>query len=101
MFGALYVIISTFFTSTTAFLPNYTSGNIKTIQPVSACLVIFKGIWHFFTSVLAFFVHLTFFVHVATLVFTCASERLGWVFCATVFRLAVPASPVNQFFWSL
>jgi len=37
----------------------------------------------------------------ATLVFTCASERLGWVFCATVFRQAAPASPVNQFFLSL
>jgi len=39
------------------FLPNYSSGNIKTnsIQPVSA---FFEAIWHFFASGLAFFVHL-------------------------------------------
>ena len=42
------------------FLPNYLSGNIKTnsIQALSACLVIFEAIWHFFTSDLTFFVHL-------------------------------------------
>jgi len=41
------------------FLPNYSSGNIKTnsIKPVSACLAVFEAIWHFFTSGLAFFVH--------------------------------------------
>jgi len=35
--------------STTVFLPNYSSGNIKTnsIQPVSACLAFFEAIWHF------------------------------------------------------
>ena len=33
----------------TVFLPNYTSGHIKTnsIQPVSACLALFEVIWHF------------------------------------------------------
>ena len=42
------------------FLPNYSSGNIKTkrIQPISACLAFFEAIWHFFESGLAFFVHL-------------------------------------------
>jgi len=50
-------IISALFTS---FLSNDLSGNIKTsgIQPVSPCLVFFEAIWHFFTSGLAFFVHL-------------------------------------------
>jgi len=54
------VHISALFTSTTMFLTNYSSGNIKTnsIQPVSACLAFFEAIWHFFTSGLAFFVHL-------------------------------------------
>jgi len=49
LFVALYAIISALFTSTTACLPNYSSGNIKTnsIQPVSACLAIFEAIWHF------------------------------------------------------
>jgi len=48
------------FTSTTVFLLNYSSGNIKTnsIQPVSACLAFFEAIWYFFASGLAFFVHL-------------------------------------------
>jgi len=52
--------MSTLFTSTTVFLANYSSGNIKTnnIQPVSACLAFLEMIWHFFTSGLAFFVHL-------------------------------------------
>jgi len=38
--------------STTVFLPNYLSGNIKTnsIQPVSACLPFFEAICHFFCS---------------------------------------------------
>jgi len=42
------------------FFPNYSSGNVKTnsIWPVSACLAFFEAIWHFFTSGLAFFVHL-------------------------------------------
>jgi len=42
------------------FLPNYSSGNIKTnrIQSVSTCLAFFDAIWHFFTSGLAFFIHL-------------------------------------------
>jgi len=42
------------------FLPNYSSGNIKTnsISPVSACLAFFEAIWHFFTSCLTFFVPL-------------------------------------------
>jgi len=42
------------------FLPNYSSGNIKTnsIQPVSACLAFFEAIWQFFASGLTFFVHL-------------------------------------------
>ena len=55
-----YAIMSTLFTSTTVFLANYSSGIIKTnnIQPVSACLGFFEMIWHFFTSGLAFFVHL-------------------------------------------
>ena len=45
-----YAITSTLFTSTTVFLANYSSGNIKTnsIQPVSACLACFEMIWHFF-----------------------------------------------------
>jgi len=55
-----YAIMSTLFTSTTVFLANYSSGNIKanSIQPVSACLAFFEMIWHFFTSRMAFFVHL-------------------------------------------
>jgi len=50
LFVALYAIISAFFTSTIVFLPNYSSGNIKTnsIQPISACLAFFEAIWHFF-----------------------------------------------------
>ena len=42
--------MSTLFTSTTVFLANYSSGNIKTnsIQPVSACLAFLEMIWHFF-----------------------------------------------------
>jgi len=28
-------------------------------------------------------------------VFTCASERLGWAFCAAVLRLAAPCSPAD------
>jgi len=46
--------------STTVFLPNYLSGNIKTnsVQPVSTCLKFFEAIWHFFRSGVAFFVHL-------------------------------------------
>jgi len=60
LFVALYAIISAFFTSTIVFLPNYSSGNIKTnsIQPISACLAIVEATWHFFVSGLAFFVHL-------------------------------------------
>jgi len=46
---ALYAIISALFTSTTVFLPNYSSGNIKTnsIPPVSTCLAFIEAIWHF------------------------------------------------------
>ena len=46
--------------STTVFLPNYLSENVTTnsIRPVSACLAFFEAIWHFFTSGLAFLVHL-------------------------------------------
>ena len=42
------------------FLPNYSSGNIKTnsIQPVLARLAFFEAIWHFFASGLAYFIHL-------------------------------------------
>jgi len=42
------------------FLPNYSSGNVKTnsIRPVLAGLAFFEAVWHFFTSGLAFFVHL-------------------------------------------
>jgi len=60
LFVALCTIISAFFTNTIVFLPNYSSGNIKTkrIQPISACLAFFEAIWHFFESGLAFFVHL-------------------------------------------
>ena len=55
-----YAIMSTLFTSTTVFLANYSSNNIETnsIQPVSDCLAFFEMISHFFTSGLAFFVHL-------------------------------------------
>jgi len=37
------------FTSITVFLPNYSSGNIKTksIQPASACLTSYEAMWHF------------------------------------------------------
>jgi len=57
LFVALYAIISRLVTCATVFLPNYLSGDIKTnsIQPVLACLAFFEGIWHFFTSGLAFF----------------------------------------------
>jgi len=67
LFVALYAIINALFTSTAVFLPSYSSGNVKTnsIQPVSVCLAFFEAIWHFFTSGLAFFVHLD----LATLVF--------------------------------
>jgi len=56
LFVALYAIISAFITSTIVFLPNYSSGNIKTndIQPISACLAFFEAIWHFFVSGMAF-----------------------------------------------
>jgi len=56
LFIALYGIISALFTSITVFLPNYSSGNIKTnsIQPVSACLAFYEASWHFFASGLAF-----------------------------------------------
>jgi len=65
-------MISALFTSTTVFLPNYSSGNIKTnsIQPVSACLAFFEAMWHFFASGFAVFVHLD----LATLV---ASRRFA------------------------
>jgi len=35
------------------FLPNYSSGNVKTnsIRPVSVCLAFFKAIWHFLRAV--------------------------------------------------
>jgi len=38
LFVALYAIIKALFTSTTVFLPNYSSGNVKTdsIRPVFA-----------------------------------------------------------------
>jgi len=60
LFVASYAVISNLFTSTTVFLLNYSSGNIKTnsIQPVSVCLAFFEAIWHFFASGLAFIVHL-------------------------------------------
>jgi len=52
--------------------PNYSSGNAKTnsIWPVSVCLAFFNAIWYYFTSGLAFFVHLD----LATLVRTIAVE---------------------------
>jgi len=60
LFVALYAIISALFTGTTVFFPNYSSGYVKTnsIWPVSVCLAFFEAIWHFFTSGLAFIVHL-------------------------------------------
>ena len=55
-----YAIMSTLFTSTTVFLANYSSGNIKTNS-----IRLFQLVWHslkwfgiFFTSGLAFFVYL-------------------------------------------
>jgi len=53
LFIASYAIISNLFTSTTVFLRNCSSGNIKTnsIQPVSACLLLFEAIWHFLQAV--------------------------------------------------
>jgi len=50
LFVALYAIFSALFTSTTAFLPNYSSGSISTnsIQPVSACLAFFEAICFFY-----------------------------------------------------
>jgi len=49
LFVVLYAIISVFFASTIVFLPNNSSGNIKTnsIQPISACFAFFEAIWHF------------------------------------------------------
>jgi len=74
LFVALYAKISVLFTSTAVFLPNYSSENVKTnsIRPVSACLAFFEAIWYFFTSGLAFFVHLD----LAPLAGTCNLQHL-------------------------
>jgi len=68
------------------FLPNYSSGNIKTnsIQPISACLAFFEAIWHFFVSGLAFSVHLD----LATLDRTISVYIKDVVCCVPGLRLA-------------
>jgi len=52
LFVALYAIINTLFMSTTVFLPNYSSSNIKanSIQPVSAYLAFFYKWFGIFCS---------------------------------------------------
>ena len=67
------------------FLPNYSSGNVKTnsLRPNSACLPFFEAIWHFFTSGLAFFVHLGVATLAQTWLRSCQNEcnKVNWSVC--------------------